>query len=181
VAKIRTAATVSLVTPDLALLDAAVCDRATLEAAIGHDVAEGWNGFPKSLRAIRAAVAVDAGFTSWGVRLFVVEDPRTLVGWGGFKGPPQEGAVELGYEIAPGWAGRGLATQAVRELLREAFGASEVESVVAHTPPEPGPSVRVLEKNGFHKEGEVPDKQIGRAWRFRMGRAEAPLTLSPRR
>jgi hypothetical protein len=64
VAKIRAAAKVSLVTPDLAQLDAAACDRAALEAAIGHDVAEDWNGFPKSLRAIRDAVAVDAGFTS---------------------------------------------------------------------------------------------------------------------
>jgi hypothetical protein len=28
----------------------------------------------------------------------------------------------------------------------------------------------VLEKNGFEKEGEVPDEQIGRAWRFKLER-----------
>ena len=157
-------------TPDLALLDTAVSDRAALKLALGHEVAEGWNGFPRALRAIRDAVAADAGLTRWGVRLFVLEDPRTLVGWGGFKGPPREGAVELGYEIAPGWAGRGLATNAVRALLAEAFATAEVQSVIAHTRPAPGASVRVLEKNGFEREGEVPDEQVGRAWRFRVTR-----------
>ena len=50
-----------------------------------------------------------------------VDEPRTLVGLGGFKGPPRDGVLEIGYAVAPDWEGRGIATAATRELLREAF------------------------------------------------------------
>jgi [ribosomal protein S5]-alanine N-acetyltransferase len=101
----------------------------------------------------------------------VLEQPRVLVGWGGFKGPPREGAVDLGYAIAPSWEGRGLATAAVRAMVREAFAARDVRTVLAHTLAEPGASVRVLEKAGFVFDGEVPEEDVGTAWRFRLDRA----------
>jgi RimJ/RimL family protein N-acetyltransferase len=44
--------------------------------------------------------------------------------------------------------------------------------VIAHTRPEPGASARVLEKAGFAFAGEVPDEQIGSAWRFVIARAQ---------
>jgi ribosomal-protein-alanine N-acetyltransferase len=163
---------VTLVRPDLALLDAAVDDQTALGRALGCEVAAGWDVFPRAVRATREAVGADPDSTRWGIRLFVVDEPRTLVGFGGFKGPPSGGAVELGYAIAPGWQGRGLATAAVAELLREAFAAPEVSAVVAHTRAEPGPSVRVLEKSGFVHAGEVPDENVGAAWRFRLDRAD---------
>jgi RimJ/RimL family protein N-acetyltransferase len=101
---------------------------------------------------------------------------RTLVGWGGFKGSPHDGVIELGYAIAPSWEGRGLATAAVRELLREAFAAPEVQTVLAHTLAQPGPSVRVLQKAGFTHDGEVADDEVGMTWRFRLDRAPATDT-----
>lgn len=161
---------IELVTPDLALLDAAIDDRGALRRLIGGDVAEGWNGFSEALRRTRDGVAADPGSTRWGTRLFVLREPRALIGWGGFKGSPREGVIELGYEIAPSWRGRGLATAAVQELLREAFRAPEVRTVIAHTQAEPGPSARVLEKAGFVREGEVPDDEVGTAWRYRLER-----------
>jgi cysteine desulfurase family protein (TIGR01976 family) len=161
---------VRLVIPDHALLEAAIDDREELGRMLGCEVAEGWSGFPEALRRARDAVAADPRGTRWGTRLFVLDEPRMLVGWGGFKGPPRDGVVELGYEIAPDWRGRGLATAAVHELLREAFGAPEVRTILAHTLSEPGPSVRVLEKAGFVREGEVPDDEVGTAWRFRLER-----------
>jgi RimJ/RimL family protein N-acetyltransferase len=92
------------------------------------------------------------------------------VGWGGFKGPPAGGVVELGYEIVPAHRRRGLATAAVREMLRAAFAAPEVKAVIAHTLAEPGPSCRVLEKTGFARDCEVADDQVGTAWRWRLER-----------
>jgi RimJ/RimL family protein N-acetyltransferase len=163
-------ATIRLLVPDLALLDAALAGHSELERALGYDVAEGWDVFPNAVRRTRDAVAADPGSTRWGTRLFVLDDPRTLVGWGGFKGPPRAGVIELGYAIAPGWEGRGLATAAVRELVREGFTAPDVDAIVAHTRSEPGASARVLEKCGFAHEGEVPDDNIGIAWRFRLVR-----------
>jgi [ribosomal protein S5]-alanine N-acetyltransferase len=161
---------IELVVPDLALLEAAIADPEALRRLLDADVAEGWSGFPEALRRTRDAVAADADSMRWGTRLFLFRVPRTLIGWGGFKGAPRDGEAELGYEIAPGWRGRGLATAAVRELLREAFGVPEVRTVIAHTEAGPGPSVRVLEKAGFVREGEVPDDEVGTAWRYRLER-----------
>ncbi len=164
---------VGLLTPDLALLDAAIDGRRALEQALGCAVAEGWDVFGQSLGRIRDAVAADPASTRWGTRLFVLDTPRTLVGWGGFKGPPRDGVVELGYAISPSWEGRGIATAAVGELLRDAYCAPGVRSVIAHTLPETGPSVRVLGKSGFAYDGHVITDGVGTTWRFRHDRAAA--------
>ena len=161
---------VRLVTPDLALLDAAIAGPAALERALGCDVAEGWDVFGQSLGALRDIVAADPASTRWGTRLFLLESPRSLVGWGGFKGPPRDGAVELGYAVSPRCEGRGIATAAVDELLREAYDAPDVRSVIAHTLPETGPSVRVLGKSGFRYDSAVLIDGLGTAWRFRHDR-----------
>jgi ribosomal-protein-alanine N-acetyltransferase len=162
--------TVLLVTPDLTLLDAAIAGRDELARALGCDVAEGWDVFGGALRRTRDALAGDPASARWGMRFFVLDEPRTLVGFGGFKGPPSDGVVELGYAVAPSHEGRGLATAATQAMVREAFAAPGVQAVIAHTRPEPGASARVLEKAGFVHEGEVPDEQIGTAWRFRVER-----------
>jgi ribosomal-protein-alanine N-acetyltransferase len=166
---------IRLVTPDLAVLDAALDGAAALAAAVGADVAEGWEVFPGSLRRVRDAVAADPASARWGTRLFVLGEPRTLVGWGGFKGVPRAGAVELGYAIAPAWEGRGIATAAVRGLVREAFSAPGVRTVLAHTLAAPNGSVRVLEKTGFVRDGEHTDEGAGPVWRWRLDRADAQL------
>ena len=133
-------------------------------------MAEDWARFPEALLPTRDALAASPDGMRWGTRLFLAREPRTLVGWGGFKGPPSGGAVELGYAIAPDWEGRGLATAATRAMLAEAFAEPQVDSAIAHTLAEPGPSTRVLEKAGFTREAEVADPDAGAAWRFRITR-----------
>ena len=167
---------VGLLVPDLALLDAAIDGPEALSRALrGYEVAEDWEGFPEALPVVRAAVAEDPDSVRWGTRLFILDEERVLAGWGGFKGPPVEGVVELGYAVAPALRGRGIAGAAVREMLREAFSAEEVETVTAHTLPEAGPSTRVLENTGFLHDGEITDEEDGRMWRWRHDR---PLTGS---
>jgi len=159
---------VRLVTPDAALLDAALAGGIELQRALGARVTDGWDAFPRSLARARDELARDAGAARWSTRLFLAGEPPALVGWGGFKGPPRDGTVELGYAIAPGRRGQGLATEAVRELLREALADPEVHAVIAHTLPEPGPSPRVLEKAGFAFQGKVLDHTGQPVWRFRI-------------
>lgn len=171
---------VSLLTPTVAVLDAAIDgDRGGLEHALGCEIADGWDVFSGALPRMRDALAADSGASRWGTRLFILDDPRTLIGWGGFKGAPRHGVVEIGYAIAPHWERRGLATASVCELLREAFTAEEVQTVLAHTLAKRGPSVRVLEKTGFVHDGEVGDREVGTTWRFRRDRiarsARTPL------
>ena len=126
--------------------------------------------FPRSLTRARDAVAANPGGARWGARFFVLDDPRVLVGWGGFKGAPEDGAVEIGYAIAPGWEGRGLGTAAAAALVREALADPDVAAVLAHTLPARGASVRVLENNGFVRDGENLDGDVGVVWRFRRER-----------
>ena len=128
--------------------------------------------FPGSLERTRDALAADPSGARWGPRLFLVEDTKpTLAGWGGFKGAPDAaGAVEIGYAIAPACEGRGIATAAVGALLAQAWDASEVRCVVAHTLPARNASVRVLEKAGFARDGAHLDGDVGEVWRFRLDR-----------
>ncbi|MBA3340127.1 MAG: GNAT family N-acetyltransferase [Geodermatophilaceae bacterium] len=163
---------VRLVTLDLGLLDAAIAGPALLEREVGGEVAQGWNVFPEELRLTREAVAADPQSTSWGPRLFVLDVPHVVVGWGGFKGSPRNGVVELGYAVAPAWQGRGVGTAAVHALLRQAWAAADVQTVLAHTLAGPGASVRVLEKTGFRHDGEIYDDEVGATWRFRLDRVD---------
>jgi ribosomal-protein-alanine N-acetyltransferase len=161
---------VALLTPDLEVLEAALENDAALGRALGCEVADGWAVFPGALERTRDAVAADPGSAGWGTRFFVVDAPRTLAGWGGFKGPPRDGAVELGYAVAPAWEGRGVATAAVRELLREAWAAPEVQAVLAHTLAGSRASVRVLEKTGFVHDAALEHDELGALWRLRRDR-----------
>ena len=78
-----------------------------------------------------------------------------LVGNVSYKGPPNEGAVEIGYSVVPSWQRQGLATEACRALIDSAWdrGASVT---VAHTFDALEPSIRVLRKLGF--EPTVPSE-----------------------
>jgi RimJ/RimL family protein N-acetyltransferase len=160
---------VRLVRADLALLDAALAGDDALAEALGHDVVAGWVTFTAALPPTRAALAANPGGSAWGARLFVAGDPPELVGWGGFKGPPRQGVVEVGYEIAEPRRGRGLATAATRAMLAEAFADERVTTVIAHTLPERNASNRVLEKAGFRLDGEAQeDGEV--VWRFSLTR-----------
>ena len=90
-----------------------------------------------------------------------------VIGASGFKGPPDaEGVVEIGYAVAPGYQGRGYATEAAQALIEYAMSTGLVRAVRAHTLPKSNPSTRVLEKCGFNFLGEVIDPQDGSVWRW---------------
>jgi [ribosomal protein S5]-alanine N-acetyltransferase len=160
---------VRLVRAELHLMDAALAGDDKLVRALGHDVVAGWAIYTGALKRTRDTLAADPGASRWGARFFVSGNPPELVGWGGFKGAPRYGVVELGYEIAATRRGRGLATEATRAMLAEAFADERVTTVIAHTIPEPGASTRVLEKAGFRYDGEA--QEDGRlVWRYSRAR-----------
>jgi ribosomal-protein-alanine N-acetyltransferase len=61
--------------------------------------------------------------------------------------------VELGYDFHPRVWGRGIATEAARAVMRQAFGALGIERVVAVVKPDNLASKRVLEKAGLRASG----------------------------
>jgi [ribosomal protein S5]-alanine N-acetyltransferase len=139
-------------------------------------VVPGWATFAEALAPSRDALAARPEGAEWGVRFFVTGEPPELVGWGGFKGPPRDGEVELGYEIAEERRGRGLATEATDAMLAEAFADERVSAVIAHTLPERNASNRVLEKAGFRFDGDA-DEDGERVWRYVRSRPRRSTSM----
>lgn len=87
----------------------------------------------------------------WGLRYFALKrgGAPQLVGAGGYKGPPRDGFVEVGYSILHAHRRRGYATEATRGLAARAFAKLDIDRVLAHTLVELAPSIGVLEKLEF--------------------------------
>jgi ribosomal-protein-alanine N-acetyltransferase len=160
---------VRLVGATFELLDAAIEDPPRLGPLLSAAVAQGWAGFPEALPGLRRSCAKG---DAWGAQLFVIEEPRTLVGLGGYKGAPREGIVEIGYAIAPAFRGRGLATEVCAQMIHRAFADHQVRAVDAHTLAGMNPSTRVLEKLLFRQMGEIDDPDDGKIWHWRLRRTE---------
>ena len=110
---------------------------------------------------------VEAPFGPW----LVVTDTGLVVGGVGFHGPPDaRGHAEIGYGIAAPSRGRGIASAAVAQL-RSLRSLPGVTALVAHTDADNPASQRVLERNGFVRDG-VDDE--GLRWRLAIG-DEAPV------
>ncbi len=62
-------------------------------------------------------------------------------------------SAELGYRVAQDQTGRGVAREAVRQLLALAFGPLGLRRVEAQTHERNAPSARVLAHNGFEVFG----------------------------
>lgn len=163
-----------LIQSDLPLLDLLLAGPATFAAATGLKVAEGYLEFPEALPHSREQLATLARDHAWWAPwLFVHTDAETLIGLGGFKGPPDAtGFVEFGYGIAPAWRGQGYATEAAAALMSHARRQPGVTAVGAHTLPEANASTRVLAKCGLVRVAELEDPVDGRIWRWELPRGE---------
>ncbi len=113
-----------------------------------------------------------AGWYNWYVLRKAEGDmPRTLVGTGGFTGPPDAaGLVEVGYSIAADWRGQGLGTELVAGLVQQAAATGMVRRLVAHATPENLISQRVLLANSFASSGT----DVGGRLRFERAVEPAP-------
>lgn len=158
--------TTNIVPVTLAVADALVAGEAVFTARYGMVVAPGYLDAPEMLPTVRAALA---GGTppEWFSHLIVHRETLTVVGFGGFKGPPVDGEVEIGYSIAPAHRGRGHATSAVAQLVARAR-AGGVCVVSAHTLPEENTSSRILARAGFVMTEVLVDDEIGDVWRWEL-------------
>jgi RimJ/RimL family protein N-acetyltransferase len=156
---------------DAETLRAVVAGREALAAHLSVSVPEGWPVFPEAYAHALDVVLADPGIARWWTHLFIEREARSLVGAGGYTGHPKDGVVEIGYEIAPAFQGRGLAVEVARGLVDHALADAEVSAVIGHTRPESNASTRVLEKVGFVRVEDVEDKEEGTLWRWRITRA----------
>ncbi len=65
----------------------------------------------------------------------------------------EHGLAEVGYALTTDLQSRGVMTEALRQLLVDLFANTPVERVEARCAVENTASQRVLEKNGFRREG----------------------------
>jgi len=86
------------------------------------------------------------GFGLWAV---FFKEKTELIGFCGFRffGEPPE--IEILYSIAPEYAGRGLATEAARVMLRCGFEENQFDRIYAGVDPPNAASFRVMEKCGM--------------------------------
>lgn len=80
-------------------------------------------------------------------------EPPTLVASGGFFGPPQEGAVEIGYSVLPDFQRQGYGAEAAGALTGWALAQPGVGRVIANVAADNTPSVRLLRRLGFAERG----------------------------
>jgi RimJ/RimL family protein N-acetyltransferase len=159
---------VRLVSATVPLLDALNEDRTLFCELIGSSVPDGWPEFPEAigftLEHLQTAAEVDR---PWSMPFFVDHETGRLLGSGGFAAPPVDRAVEIGYEVAPEFRGRGFGTAAARALVKRAVASGEVDHVIAHTLPGPNPSTGVLVSLGFEHVAGKEDPEVGTVWEWR--------------
>ena len=155
----------------VALARAEMADRAEFARLLGASVPDNWppetlaDVLPLFLSWLEAAPD-RVGWFGWYALAAGEGSARSiLVASAGFKGPPHEGAVEIGYAVLPQFQGRGYATEMVGELTRWALAQPGAVRVVAETEWANPASVRVLNKAGFTPLG--PSSEAGGA-RFEL-------------
>ena len=162
---------VRLVAATVALLQALNGDRASFGELIGSPVPEGWPEFPEAiaftLEQLQNGPETDP---SWSMQFFIDQATGRLLGSGGFAAPPVGRTVEIGYEVAPEFRGRGFGAAAARALVELAVATGAVDHVVAHTLPGPNASTGVLRSLGFGRVADQEDPEVGVVWQWRWTR-----------
>ena len=172
----NSAATPSLQTKRLELrpgsasaLRAALESNAALASILDVDVPDSWPPELYDTDAVRWTLAqlgdrIDGGpYGFYYVIRRSADSPAgtrgTLIGVGGFKGPPNaDGEVELGYGVLSEFQRQGYASEAVQAWLTLAFADPSIRTVVGQTLASLTPSIGVLEKAGFRLAGAGADE-----------------------
>ena len=126
------------------------------------------------LEQLTAGGRTAAGWHGW-YALRKADDtaPRTLVGAGGFMGPPDAaGTAEISYSIAADWRGQGLATELVAGLVQQAEATGMVRQLTAHPDADNPAAQQVLLRNGFQAAGPAA------GGRLRFERAVVPAVAA---
>jgi ribosomal-protein-alanine N-acetyltransferase len=166
-----------LVAASLLHVDAELAGPKQLGKLLGVVVPKDWppTGVERAfVEQVRQRLAHDGqagtGWYGWyAVCRHTALQPSTLVGTGGFFGPPDvSGTVELGFAVLPSFRGRGHATEMVRALAAHALSQPGVERVVADSLVKDRATQAVLLRNGF-RVVQPPEPGLVRCERWRAG------------
>jgi len=114
----------------------------------------------------------DAKQNYWWTWLPIHKKDNLLIGSCGYKGKPEEGMVEIGYEVIEPYRNKGFATEIALALVKNAFEYKDVNLVQAHTLADKNPSTKVLVKCGFQWVEEVEEEEDGTIWKWELKRSD---------
>jgi RimJ/RimL family protein N-acetyltransferase len=153
----------TLIPATVSLARAELHDRTAFAALLGAVVPDTWppestvDALPLFLGWLEAAPDRVGWFGWYAVLRDGSPTGSVLIGGGGFLGPPEGGAVQMGYSVLSEFQRRGYATEIVRGLATWAFVQPGVEVIAAETEWANPASVRVLERNGFQVVGAASE------------------------
>ena len=151
------------------LLDALVAgDRDGIERLAPYAIPREFPGAGdrEFLRFRRDQLRDDPGRYPWSVRAIVLRDERRMVGFVNFHGEPgvndtsTPGALELGWTVFADDRKRGYATETARALMDWAASSYGIRRFISSTTPDNAASLRVHDKLGFRRTGEVVEGEL---------------------
>jgi RimJ/RimL family protein N-acetyltransferase len=165
---------VRLVPATVVLLNALSEDRDLFGELIGSPVPDGWPEFPEAIAfTLEHLQNTPVADRSGSMQFYIDHATGRLLGSGGYAAPPIDRAVEIGYEVAPEFRGRGFGAAGARALVERAVASGEVDHVVAHTLPGPNASTGVLVSLGFEHVADQEAPEVGTVWEWRWTRFPA--------
>jgi ribosomal-protein-alanine N-acetyltransferase len=130
--------------------------RSNVEAMqyIGRPIAETIEDAHDLIRRIDEMMAKETA-VHWAITL---KGEDELIGTIGFwQLLKQSRRTEIGYMLHPNWHRQGIMKEALELVMKYAFEVMNLHSVEARTSPDNEPSIKILERNGFVKEGHLKE------------------------
>ena len=161
-----------LIPCNLEMLNAGIAGDKELAQLTGFEIPSNWSEFKEmSLPYVKEKLHKAPQDAAWWTYFPVLKAGNVLIGTCGFKGAPDaNGQVEIGYEVAPAYRGKGFAKEIANALTAHAFAQPQVSSVSAHTLAEENASVQVLRHAGLSFEEAIQDSEDGAIWAWRTER-----------
>lgn len=107
-----------------------------------HDAATAWQFFTNDA----------ACYTLNGFGCYAIVCDAALAGFAGIIQPPAFPEPEMGWGLYDGFEGRGLATEAARAILDDAFITTGADSFVSYIAPDNTASLKVAERLGARQD-----------------------------
>ena len=156
-----------LINCDQKILEAILDGEQSLSKLLDIHVPKNWSEF--GLRVFKFSlerITEKPETKKWWTYFPIEKKSNTLIGSCGFKGPPLNKTVEIGYEVSQSFRNKGFATEITNLLTEIAFKDKHVHTIKAQTLANNKASEKVLQKCHFKfvKEFLDPDNELIFEW-----------------
>ncbi|RTZ03727.1 N-acetyltransferase [Flavobacterium bomense] len=95
---------------------------------------------------------------NWAITL--KDNPKLIGVIGHYRIKPEHYRAEIGYMLLPEYHGKGIISEAVKEAVNYGFQIMKLHSIEAMIDPDNDASAKILEKNGFVREGHLKENEF---------------------